>query len=364
MKKILLFIFFSFSLSSTSFTENVQKTKYFKGKEYIAKEVIDYKGEGSSKRTCTQFHSDIDFYYYCSSSSRESYSKAFKQDIGNFKKTDLIRYAITPNGKYKRSGFVVSNEDQVRGGGWMTKSGFIQYGLVDMKTNNWTIYMASDGTIKTPANLNFSYEKQKELIVFSKKLYAMALQVKAELDYLMGKTDQSSKSSSWQNDKKYSNKEKNRETDFKSYWWVAVIVAVLAFFIYTQTTKSISKSIPKTKRREEMSKQSDNVLVKFFRGEESLAFSYWVFYALLGGVLSFVITALEKSKAEDSVIGIVSLIVLAYYAYAMIGVWRSANNYKKEKLSKKEGYGWAIAAQASIVLSVIRMVVEIFKAFK
>ena len=47
----------------------------------------------------------------------------------------------------------------------------------------------------------------------------------------------------------------------------------------------------------------------------------------------------------------------------MIGTWRSAENYKIEKKKKKEGAGWAIAAQVLIVLAVIRVIVEFFKAF-
>ncbi len=43
----------------------------------------------------------------------------------------------------------------------------------------------------------------------------------------------------------------------------------------------------------------------------------------------------------------------------MIGSWKSATKYKKEKLSENKPYGWAIAAYVTIALGGLRMAVAI-----
>ena len=122
-----------------------------------------------------------------------------------------------------------------------------------------------------------------------------------------------------------------------------------------------TKDLPKIKRKVIIS-NSNNILFSFFRGEQSLIISYWGFYTVGSIVGALIISFAETSKVSNEVIVLIALIVLIYTAYAMIGTWRSAENYKIEKRKKKEGVGWAITAQVLIVLAVIRIVVEFVKA--
>ncbi len=47
----------------------------------------------------------------------------------------------------------------------------------------------------------------------------------------------------------------------------------------------------------------------------------------------------------------------------MIGTFKSAQEYRKIKKKKKQSAGWGIAAQAYIILSGIRIFVELVKIF-
>lgn len=158
--------------------------------------------------------------------------------------------------------------------------------------------------------------------------------------------------------KKKISKKRNSNIDYKQYWWVAVLLAVGSFFIYMITTKDL----PQIKKKKNTLKKN-NLFSSFFRGEQSLAISYWLFYTLGGVVGALLILFAEAFEAGDGTIILLSLAVLIYTGYAMIGTWRSAENYKKEKKKKKEGIGWGIAAQVLIVLAVIRVIVEFTKAF-
>ena len=158
--------------------------------------------------------------------------------------------------------------------------------------------------------------------------------------------------------KKKISKKRNSDIDYKQYWWVAVLLAVGSFFIYMITTKDL----PQIKKKKNTLKKN-NLFSSFFRGEQSLAISYWLFYTLGGVVGALLILFAEAFKAGDGTIILLSLAVLIYTGYAMIGTWRSAENYKKEKKKKKEGIGWAITAQVLIVLAVIRVIVEFTKVF-
>ena len=158
--------------------------------------------------------------------------------------------------------------------------------------------------------------------------------------------------------KKKISKKRNSDIDYKQYWWVAVLLAVGSFFIYMITTKDL----PQIKKKKNTLKRS-NIFSSFFRGEQSLAISYWLFYTLGGVVGALLILFAEAFEAGDGTIILLSLAVLIYTGYAMIGTWRSAENYKKEKKKKKEGIGWGITAQVLIVLAVIRVIVEFTKVF-
>lgn len=155
---------------------------------------------------------------------------------------------------------------------------------------------------------------------------------------------------------------KNEES-YMDYWWVLILLALVSYFVYTNTVKdnaikkkNISKTTVKNKRQ--------NTLIKFFRGELSLGVSYWGFLTAISAVFSLIIFMLQQDPSNEDLLGFIGLIYIPIVIYLYVGTWRSARNYKLEKIKKKEGYGWAIAAQVTMVLSIIRMIMEIVKEFR
>ena len=161
-------------------------------------------------------------------------------------------------------------------------------------------------------------------------------------------------------------KRKKDQKNPLQYWWVVVLVGLVAFFIYTQTAKKIpkkkSKKITSALKKNKKTK-SNSFLLKFYRGEETLGISYWIYYSIISGILIFLITVMERAKVNDSFVGLYSLLALSYYIFAAIGTWRSANNYTKMKIAAKQTYGWATVTKVLIVLAMIRGVVAFVKAF-
>ena len=159
---------------------------------------------------------------------------------------------------------------------------------------------------------------------------------------------------------------KSKDKNPLQYWWVVVLVGLVTFFIYTQTAKKIpkkkSKKITSALKKNKKTK-SNSFLLKFYRGEETLGISYWIYYSIISGILIFLITVMERAKVNDSFVGLYSLLALSYYISAAIGTWRSANNYTKMKIAAKQTYGWATVTKVLIVLAMIRGVVAFVKAF-
>ena len=99
---------------------------------------------------------------------------------------------------------------------------------------------------------------------------------------------------------------------------------------------------------------------KFWQGKVSLGVSFWVWYVIGGGVLSLPFWVIPDAALDASGLAIFMIFyfifMLVAVIFLMMGVWRSAEEYKKIKRKKKQGAGWGMAAQVYIVLSVIRMV--------
>ena len=148
------------------------------------------------------------------------------------------------------------------------------------------------------------------------------------------------------------------ETDYKSFWWVIVLLAGVVFFIYTQTKKNFKKKTKITKVK--AIKKGDGFIRKFFEGKVSLGFSYWVMFTIVPSILGIAFYIVDKSIA-DTLAGLLGWFILFYIIYATIGTWRSATNYKLEKESKNEGAGWAIAAYVTIVLSTLSYIGRMIK---
>ncbi|MGV0005583.1 MAG: hypothetical protein ACNYPG_03000 [Candidatus Porifericomitaceae bacterium WSBS_2022_MAG_OTU9] len=81
-----------------------------------------------------------------------------------------------------------------------------------------------------------------------------------------------------------------------------------------------------------MSEQSDNYLIKLFKGDVPLVITFWVFYVVVGAIVSFI-----PSFPVNLVVGV----------YFTIALWNSAGKYK----------GAAIWRKLSRILAVLSIIV-------
>ena len=337
MKKIILFLLYFFLIFSGEHLKASTFKKTFSE---------DQKGINSTFRKCTVLTSKNIKYLSCKGIVN-NFDKIYLNNIEGAQFGEYLRYQIgAETSWFLHSGFY-STKDNIEIGGWVRKDDKrLLLGAFDARNKKW-IATSFNQELKSQTNLNTN--EIKAYINKASYYYQNALKIENEIIKISYEIEEGDLSG------------------LKNYWWVVILIGLGVFVVYTQTRKNI----PKLKKIERIVTQNQkekidtnaNVFIKFFRGNLSLAISYWGFLFSWGVIASIIFIILEKSK-DDDLVGLFSIFTLALYVYLYIGTWRSAENYKKEKIKKKLGYGWAIAAQVAMVLGIIRFVVEFIKAFK
>ena len=92
-------------------------------------------------------------------------------------------------------------------------------------------------------------------------------------------------------------------------------------------------------------------ITKLWRGEYSLAVSYWIFGAL-GNLLMAIPLALIDISSSTEKQWLLSGITLAITILVNIGIWRSANNYLGFKL-------WKILAKIAVIISIALTIISL-----
>jgi len=154
------------------------------------------------------------------------------------------------------------------------------------------------------------------------------------------------------------------KTNYKNYWWVLIILALGAFFLYTKTVPKPKKAKRTTKSKPTGFKKD---LINYWEGKVSYGFSYWVCLTIIGTVIALPAFYFFSDQFIDSASVIVLLILILYalfvivsQIYLIVGTWRSAEFYKAQKRKLKQSLIWGYLGQISIVLSVIRKFAEFF----
>ena len=157
---------------------------------------------------------------------------------------------------------------------------------------------------------------------------------------------------------------RNNEIDFKNYWWVVIILALGAFFLYTKT-------VPKPKKTRKVIKNKPTGfkkdLINYWHGKVSYAYSYWACLTIIGTIISLPALYFFTDQFIDNASELVLLALILYalfvivsQIYLIVGTWRSAEFYKAQKRKLKQSLIWGYLGQISIVLSVIRKFAEFF----
>ena len=159
-------------------------------------------------------------------------------------------------------------------------------------------------------------------------------------------------------------KPKTKKT-YYDFWWVVVLIAGLLFYLYTATVKKPKKI--KTKKKTQPKSGIKESLLVFWRGDVSYGISYWVYMNVIGTAISitaFILTDDQIDNFSDSATLVFILYVIILFVskfYLIVGTWRSAEKYKALKEKQKESKIWGYLGQVTIVLSVIRGFVEMFR---
>lgn len=337
MKKIILFLLYFFLIFSGQHLKASSFKKTFSE---------DQKGINSSYRKCTVLTSKNIKYLSCKGIVN-NFDKIYLNNIEGAQFGEYLRYQIGAETSWFLHSGYYSTKDNIEIGGWVRKDDKrLLLGAFDARNKKW-IATSFNQELKSQTNLNTN--EIKAYINKASYYYQNALKIENEIIKISHEIEEADLS------------------NLKNYWWVVILIGLGVFVVYTQTRKNIPKlkKIEKivTQNQKEKIDTNANVFIKFFRGNLSLAISYWGFLFSWGVIATVIFIILEKSK-DDVLVGLFSIFTLALYVYLYIGTWRSAENYKKEKIKKKLGYGWAIAAQVAMVLGIIRFVVELIKAFK
>lgn len=95
-----------------------------------------------------------------------------------------------------------------------------------------------------------------------------------------------------------------------------------------------------------------------WRGERSLAVTYWVFGAAIYFAIDLGLEALGlggylKSEAplEVAVVTLLLVVIIAYLIFISVAIWRSATNYAGHPL-------FAVLAKISVVIGLITFVID------
>ena len=128
-------------------------------------------------------------------------------------------------------------------------------------------------------------------------------------------------------------------------YWLTLIISLAAIFNFFGAFKI--EITPK-------------VFKDVWKGEFDFKRTFWVFYFLIGSILSipnFLMEIYYDSMGE--ILALLAIVyVLAYFAYifyAMIGTWRASTKYILLKKKKNDSTFWGYAAKTYLVLTMINM---------
>ncbi len=113
---------------------------------------------------------------------------------------------------------------------------------------------------------------------------------------------------------------------------------------------------------------SAKVLKQVWRGEFDFKRTFWVFYVLIGTILTIPLYLAEiYYDSIGEILALFSLLyILVFYAYiifAIVGSWRASSKYIQLKKKKKDSAFWGYAAKVYVVLNALNAVREIISPF-
>jgi hypothetical protein len=110
------------------------------------------------------------------------------------------------------------------------------------------------------------------------------------------------------------------------------------------------------------------LIVNIWRGDHDFRKTFWIYYVLIGTVLSiptYLIDFYYESIGEILALFLLIYIVIfyVYIFFAMVGTWKAATKYNLLKKKKKDSAFWGYAAKTYLVLTALNVLREIISPF-
>jgi hypothetical protein len=130
---------------------------------------------------------------------------------------------------------------------------------------------------------------------------------------------------------------------------------------------SATPIVPVVARATTPTRRSTNFILRHWRGENSLAWSYWG-VAVIGNVLGLgaiigvnLLFSTDKGFDPGPIFWVLVTtwsIVFVVLLWQVVGTWRSATHHAARRTAANLGTGWATAAKIMLVLGVVRTIAE------
>jgi hypothetical protein len=152
------------------------------------------------------------------------------------------------------------------------------------------------------------------------------------------------------------------------YYIIGTFIIIVAFVIYISRYRVSDEEKKRISERlvggnvykapvENSNLQSTQISFDdFIAGRMSLAKCFWLYFMLIGFVLTFLCVYFAELYQQLWLY----IFPVAYYALVTVAVWNCATLYTKDKLENKQPYGWAIATKIYISFNAIVIAGQIF----
>ena len=276
----------------------------------------------------------IYFNYSGSSSSNKSSSSSNKSSTS----TKDCFAALDGSFSKKGNAFVINFKNKLGDGVTITGVGiYIKNGKKIIKRTNINEYIKPYGVGSTKINF---YDLNKDIV--GTPFYSCQI----------GKSEQAKK-----REGAFDNAFKKKKSGFK--WWYLLVAYIAFHVIRAIMAETSSKDKPSNVKQEEITEvkssttsSDDNIIEDVFEGRKPLAETFWLYYVLANGLISFGAGYLADSNDNN----IYLIAALVSNIWAGIGTWNSSTNYQLEKIKSGQPYGWAYGAKIMIVLNFITIV--------
>lgn len=114
-----------------------------------------------------------------------------------------------------------------------------------------------------------------------------------------------------------------------------------------------------------------NNIKEIWRGEQPLAFTFWVVNVLGGAIMNLIASYIETAGYAESENGLIIialllffLFLLAYVVFSQVSVWRSASNYiddaKNSQIIGSTSPFWGYVAKITVISVCIQVIIFLF----